>query len=116
MSHRFWRKQVIQSSLTNDVDVAVAEQKSILAKDPNNAKAYFALGTLSHFQGEIEQAMQYFQKSIELDANDAAPHLSLGRLRAVRGEYEAAWKHARAAEALGAPDLVQMLERYPNLK
>ena len=116
MSNQFWRNQVIQPSLTSEVDIAVAEQKSILAKAPNNAKAYFALGTLSHFQGEIEQAMQYFQKSIELDAKDAAPHLSLGRLRAVCGEYEAAWKHARAAEALGARDLVEMLERYPNLK
>ena len=116
MSDHFWRDQVIQSSLTNEVEIAIAEQKEILAKDPNNAKAYFALGTLSHFQGEIEQAMQYFQKSIELDAKDAAPHLSLGRLRAVRGEYAEAWKHARAAEALGARDLVEMLERYPNLK
>ena len=85
-------------------------------KTPNNAKAYFALGTLSHFQGEIEQAIQYFQKSIELNPADAAPHLSLGRLYAVRGEYKLAWKHARAAEALGACDLVEMLERYPNLK
>ena len=116
MSNHFWRKQVIQPALNNDVEEAVAEQQSILAKDPNNAKAYFALGTLSHFQGEIEQAMQYFQKSIELDPADAAPHLSLGRLYAVRGEYKLAWKHARAAEALGARDLVEMLERYPNLK
>ena len=112
----FWRKQIIQPSLSNGVDDAVAEQKSILAKDPNNAKAYFALGTLSHFKGEIERAMQYFQKSIELDPNDAAPHLSLGRLYAVRGEYKLAWKHARAAESLGACDLVEMLERYPNLR
>jgi tetratricopeptide (TPR) repeat protein len=116
MSDHFWRKQVIQPALNNDVDEAVAEQKSILAKNPQNAKAYFALGTLSHFQGEIEQAMRYFQKSIELDPNDAAPHLSLGRLYAVRGEYELAWNHARAAEHLGACDLVGMLERYPNLR
>ena len=116
MSKHFWREQVIQRCLTSEVDIAVAEQRSILAKDPNNAKAYFALGTLSHFQGEIDQAMHYLQKSIELDAKDAAPHLSLGRLYAVRGEYESAWKHARAAEALGARDLVEMLERYPNLK
>lgn len=116
MSDHFWRNQVIQPALNNDVEEAVAEQKSILAKDPDNAKAYFALGALSHFQGEIEQAMQYFQKSIELDPNDAAPHLSLGRLYAVRGEYKLAWIHARAAESLGACDLVQMLQRYPNLK
>ena len=116
MSKSFWRKKVIQPVLNNDVDIAVAEQKSILEKDPNNAKAYFALGTLSHFQGEVEQAMQYFQKSIEHDPAEAAPHLSIGRLYAVRGDYEQAWKHARAAEALGVLDLVQMLERYPNLK
>jgi Flp pilus assembly protein TadD len=116
MSNQFWRNQIIQPSLTSEVDIAVAEQKSILAKDPNNAKAYYALGTLSHFKGEIDQAVQYFRKSIELDPADAAPHLSLGRLYAVRGRYEAAWKHARAAEALGDRDLVVMLERYPNLK
>ena len=116
MPDNFWRDEVIQPALNNDVEEVVAEQKSILEKDPNNAKAYFALGTLSHFQGEIEQAMQYFQKSIELNPADAAPHLSLGRLYAVRREYALAWKHARAAEALGASDLVQMLERYPNLR
>ena len=73
MSDHFWRDNVIQPALNNDVEEAVAEQKSILAKDPNNAKAYFALGTLSHFQGEIEQAMQYFQKSIELKSRRCRP-------------------------------------------
>jgi len=116
MSDHFWRDNLIQPSLDNDVDEAVAEQQSILAKDPNNANAYFSLGTLAHFRGEIDQAMHYFQKSIELNPASAAPHLSLGRLQAVRGDYAAAWKHARAAEALGANDLVQMLERYPNLR
>ena len=116
MSKSFWRKEVIQPALNRDVEAAVAEQQAILAADPDNANAYFALGTLSHFQGEIDQAMQYFQKSIELNPTNAAPHLSLGRLYAMRGDYAAAWKHARAAEALGAFDLVQMLERYPNLR
>ncbi|MGA2984897.1 MAG: tetratricopeptide repeat protein [Terriglobia bacterium] len=116
MPYNFWRKQVIQPALNRDVEEAVAEQQSILAADPNNAHAHFALGTLSYFQGATEQAIQYFQKSIDLDANNPAPHLSLGRIFALRGEYERAWKHARAAEALGARDLVEMLERYPNLK
>ncbi len=116
MPNRFWREEVIQPGLNRDVEAAVAEQQTILANDPNNAQAYFALGTLSHFQGEIERAMQYFQKSIELDPANAAPHLSLGRIYALRGEYQLAWKHARAADALGARDLAEMLERYPNLK
>ena len=116
MSKSFWRKEVIQPALNRDVEAAIAEQQSILENDPSNAHAYFALGTLSHFQGEIEQAIKCFQTSIELDSSNAAPHVSLGRLYAVRGEYEQAWKHARAAETLGARDLVEMLERYPNLK
>src|SRR5579863_1724178 len=99
MSDHFWRDNVIQPAFDNDLDEAVAEQRAILAKDPNNAKAYFALGTLSHFQGEVEQAMRYLHKSIELNPADAAPHLSLGRIHAVRREYAEAWNHARAAAA-----------------
>ena len=116
MPNQFWRKEVIQSSLNSDVETAVAEQQSILAKDPNNANANFVLGTLRHFQGATDQAIQCFEKAIANDPAYAAPHLSLGRIYALRGEYEQAWKHARAAEALGTPDLVEMLERYPNLK
>jgi tetratricopeptide (TPR) repeat protein len=116
MSESFWQKEVIQPALNRDVEAAVAEQQAILAVDPNNAKAYFALGTLRHFQGATEQALQYFQKSIELDSSNPDPHLSLGRIYALRGEYDQAWHHARAAEALGARDLVEMLERYPNLR
>ncbi len=114
MPDRFWRDNLIQPSLDHDVDLAVAEQQAILAKDPNNANAYFALGTLHHFRGSTGQALQYFQKSIELNPASSAPHLSIGRIYAVRGEYALAWKHARAAEALGARELVELLERYPQ--
>jgi tetratricopeptide (TPR) repeat protein len=116
MSDLFWRDNLIQPSLDNDVDEAVAEQLAILDKDPDNAKAFFALGTLSHFQGRVDDAILYLEKSISLDGDNAAPRLSLGRIYAVRGEYAKAWEQARAAEALGASDLVQMLERYPKLR
>jgi tetratricopeptide (TPR) repeat protein len=116
MPNHFWRKEVIQPALNRDVDAAVAEQQATLTTDPNNANAYFALGTLSHFKGEIELAIQYFQKAIEIDPTNAAPHVSLGRLYAVRGDYILAWKHARAAEALGSREMVEMLQRYSNLR
>ncbi len=114
MSKRFWREEVIQSALDRDVDGAFAEQTAILERDPANAGACFALGTLSHFTGEIDQAIRYFQRAIALDPASAAPHLSLGRIYAVRGDYERAWQHARAAEGLGNRELVELLERYPN--
>lgn len=116
MADRFWRDTVIQPALNHDVEAAVAEQQLILASDPHNAHAYFALGTLSHFQGHVEQAIQLFHKSIELDSQSAAPHLSLGRIYAVRGDYAKAWQHARAAEGLGARELVELLEKYPERK
>ncbi len=116
MPNPFWRENIIQPSLDTEVDAAIAEQLAILAKDPQNAKAFFSLGTLSNFRGQTDDAILYLDKSIELDPKAAAPHLNLGRIYALRGNYEEAWKHARAAEALGSREMVEMLERYPNLK
>lgn len=116
MADHFWRNAIIQPALDSDVNAAVAEQEAILAKDPQNAKAYFALGTLSHFQGQTGQAIRHFEKAIEADPSYAAPHISLGQIYAVQGDYPKAWQFAHAAEALGCRELVEMLERYPNLR
>jgi tetratricopeptide (TPR) repeat protein len=112
----FWRREVIQPALDRDLDAAVAEQRAILERDPQNAPAHFALATLRYSQGETDQAIALFLRAIELDARYAAPHLSLGRVYAVRGAYDLAWKHAREAERLGDRSLVEQLERYPNVK
>jgi Flp pilus assembly protein TadD len=111
----FWRDNVIQPALNHDVELAVAEQQPILERDPTNSAAHFALGTIRHFQGQTELAIQHFQSAIEHAPDNAAAHLSLGRIYAVAGQYDLAWKHAHAAEALGNRELVEMLERYPNL-
>jgi tetratricopeptide (TPR) repeat protein len=116
MPGSFWRKNVIQPALDHDVQSAFAEQKAILARDPNNAAAYFALGSLHHFHGQTDLAIQHFEKAIELDPQSPAARISLGRIYAVQGLYELAWKQARAAEGLGNRELVEMLERYPNLR
>ncbi len=116
MSNPFWRDHLIQPSLDTEVDAAIREQLDLLAKDPQNAKAFFALGTLSNFRGHTDDAILYLAKAIELDPAAAAPHLSLGRIYAIQGRYDEAWRHARAAEALGSRELVEMLERYPNLE
>ena len=115
MADSFWRKSAIQPALDHDVQSAIAEQQAILARDPNNAGAYFALGSLHHFCGQTDMAIRHFEKAIELDPQGPAAHVSLGRIFAVQARYESAWKHARAAERLGNPELVEMLERYPNL-
>jgi tetratricopeptide (TPR) repeat protein len=116
MSNPFWRDDLIQPSLDTEVDAAIREQLEILAKDPQNAKAFFALGTLSNFRGKTDDAILYLSQAIELDPTAAAPHLNLGRIYAMLSKYDEAWHHARLAEALGSRELVEMLERYPNLK
>jgi tetratricopeptide (TPR) repeat protein len=112
----FWRQEVIQFALNQDLEAAIAEQKAVLERDPNNARAHFALGTFAHFKGKIDAAVTHFLRSIELDSSLAAPHVSLGRIYAVQGDYDSAWKQAREAERLGDWSLVEQLGRYPNLK
>lgn len=110
----FWRKQVIQPALASDVEVAEGEQRAILDRDPQNAGAYSALGTLANFRGDRDAAVKLYQKALDLDASRAEAHVGLGRICVVRGLYTEAWKHAREAERLGDRSLVAQLERYPN--
>ena len=110
-----WRDEVIQPALDRDLERAIAEQQAILERDARNAGAHFALGSLCHFKGDRQAAIEYFRKAIEFDAAYAAPHVSLGRIYAVEGDYHAAWRHAREAERLGDRSLAQQLARYPAL-
>ena len=108
----FWRREVIQPILDQDVESSIAEQLAILEQEPRNAQAHFALGTLYHFSGNRQTAVSHFKRAIELDATYAAPHVSLGRILAIEGSGQEAWAHAREAERLGDRSLLQQLERY----
>jgi Flp pilus assembly protein TadD len=108
----FWRQEVVQPILDQDVEFSIAEQRSILSQDPRNASAHFALGTLYHYSGDRNTATSHFKQAIDLDPTYAAPHVSLGRLLAVEGDDEGAWRHAREAEQLGDRSLTDQLERH----
>jgi len=108
----FWRREVIQPILDQDIESSIAEQLAILQQDARNASAHFALGTLHHFSGNRHAAVSHFEQAIELDPTYAAPHVSLGRILAVEGDEEKAWRHAREAEQLGDRSLTEQLERY----
>ncbi|HEV2176537.1 MAG TPA: tetratricopeptide repeat protein [Terriglobia bacterium] len=108
----FWRRELIQPALDRDVQAEIAEQQAILERDPGNASAHFALGTLAHFQGATDSAVAFFRKAIELDPTYAAPRVSLGRICVVLGRDDEAWEHARAAARLGDRSLVEQLARH----
>ena len=108
----FWRREVVQPALDNDIEQAIAEQQAILQQNARNAGAHYALGTLNHYKGDVGSAIAHFLRAIDLDPGYAAPHVSLGRIRAVEGDHDAAWEHARAAERLGDRSLLDLLQRY----
>jgi tetratricopeptide (TPR) repeat protein len=108
----FWRREVVQPALDQDVEQAIAEQQAILQRNSRNAGAHFALGTLTYFRGDQGAALDHFRQAIELDPTYAAPHVSLGRALAVEGRYDEAWQHAREAGRLGDRSLLEQLERY----
>ena len=108
----FWLHDIIQRALDHEVQAETAEQRAILAREPNNPRVHFALGTLSHLRGRTDEAIALYLRSIELDPSYAAPHVSLGRIWAVKGVYDKALKHAREAERLGERSLMAQLERY----
>jgi len=108
----FWRREVVQPILDRDVDLSIAEQHALLERDPRNGPAHFALGTLYHYCGNRQAAINHFEQAIHLDPTYAAPHVSLGRILAVNGEDQEAWKHARQAERLGDRSLLEQLERH----
>jgi tetratricopeptide (TPR) repeat protein len=109
----FWRREVVQPILDRDIELNIAEQRTILEQDPHNASAHFALGTLYYFSANRHAAVSHFEQAIELDPSYAAPHVSLGRILALQGSDQEAWAHAREAERLGDRSLVEQLERYP---
>lgn len=109
----FWRKKVIQPALASEEEATIREQEELLQKDPSNPKPYFALGTMAHFRGGTDEAIQYLLKAIELDPNYAAPYVSLGRIYAIQGQNEPAWNYAKEAARLGDRSLIEQLERYP---
>lgn len=111
----FWREQVIQPALEQDLRDAISERLAILERDPSDARAHFALAMLRHFQGDYDAARTLFARAIVLDDEYAAPHVGLGRIDIVQGRYGEAWHHAQEAARLGDRSLLEQMERYPNL-
>ena len=48
-----------------------------ITKDPNNAILYYNLGVINGDQGELEDAMSYYKKALELDDTYAPTYLNI---------------------------------------
>ena len=114
--NEFWRKDVIEFALNDDVERHIAEQEAAIAANPQYVRGYFNLGLLYQIQYKQDLAVEYFLKALSLDPHLAEAHVSLGRVYAVRGEMEKAWEHAHIAAAMNRTELLDQLLRYEQNK
>ena len=77
---------------------AIADYEQVLVLDKNNnLPATVNIGLLKYEIGEVQVAIKYWQKAIEIDANSAEPQLALATAMYGQGDKEKAMKLAQDA-------------------
>lgn len=72
-----------------------------LAKDASSPIAYYNLGQLAEFAGELESARDYFSKAHELAPEDLPTELALAQILEDLEDYEGCERHLRALKKVG---------------
>ncbi len=108
----FFRREVVDFAIDQDAEKVAREQREWIAREPSNAKPYYQLAQIYRMRKDQDAALGLLLESVRLDWTLAGAHVSLTEIYAVRGDYRAAWKHARAAEAAGTTQAVELLSRY----
>jgi eukaryotic-like serine/threonine-protein kinase len=99
-AHHYYRKWDSRS-------YGLARQKldQVLAAQPNNAEAWLLLGELSRKVGPIEEALQAFQRAVQLDPNEIYAVIEAATCARWLRRYELARElHLKAAKMMGPPD------------
>jgi len=87
--------------------------RSILEKHPNNRTAIFNLGVLSVTSGQLDKAVERFQKLVELNASDQEAHFYLGYILSEQGKKEAALSEFNKVVELGGnSEIVASAQSY----
>jgi len=108
----FWRDEVIGAALDHETRLQMDEQREWIAREPANAKPYYALSQFYRIGGQADYALALMLEAVRLDPAFAEAHASLCEEYAIRADYPAAWRHARLAERHGLASGVQLLTRY----
>jgi len=83
---------------------ALAEMEAVVAADPQNPFAHFALGHLAYRDGRLGRAAQAFARGLELDPERPATRLPYGRLLREMGQLEESERQLRIALEQTTPD------------
>ena len=83
---------------------ALADMEAVVAADPQNPFAHFALGHLAYRDGRLGRAAQAFARGLELDPERPATRLPYGRLLREMGQLEESERQLRIALEQTTPD------------
>jgi tetratricopeptide (TPR) repeat protein len=108
----FWRHEMIEFALGHETRLQMEEQRAWIAREPSNAKPYYALAQFYRMGGNADYALALTLEAVRLDPAFAEAHAALCDEYAIRADYPAAWRHARLAEQYGQPRGVEVLTRY----
>lgn len=81
----------------NNLDAATREYHIMTSIAPTLAIGHYNLGTLYIQQGEMQRAIEAFQKAIELDENDTEPYIRLGWIYASQRKFDLAESYLQRA-------------------
>jgi tetratricopeptide (TPR) repeat protein len=79
---------------------AVAIGRRTVERDPVSADAYGYLGWALEYLGRDAEALEQYQKSLELAPDALGPHLLLAEFHLKRGKLDEAYRHAAKGESL----------------
>lgn len=83
----------IQPDLANNI----LRHEDTIRQDPNNAEAWAHLGNLYYDAGKAQQAVDAYEKSLELKPGDTSVMVDCGVMYRELGNYEKALEYFRAA-------------------
>jgi tetratricopeptide (TPR) repeat protein len=77
----------------------LALRQSVVLAAPDNPRGHYNIGTLLKAAGRVEEAMEAYERAIELDPGYAMAHYNLANALLSRGENDEAIAHYQAALA-----------------
>ena len=92
---RLYLEAAIARFVHGDVKKYVENMQQIIAQYPREKGAYFALGYFYEMRGMSDQAIEYFDRALELDPNSGLTLNQLGYTYADKREFEKAIEYLR---------------------
>ncbi len=113
---KHWLRELVEFALDRDVEEEIERQRAHVTGDARSAEGHYKLAVLHYSQRRMPEAIAEYEAAIACDPSFAPAYRKLGELYIASGDYERAGKYALLAAGLGDRQLLDMFERYPNMR